>query len=159
MTPRAAAAALLTLGLLAPACASDGDGAGSSTTSAPAPSSSTEGTRTAAGEVLATYSRTGGLPGRRFEVVVRPDGTFEGGTGKPGRGRLGAAALEELRGLVAAFAAARPEPTYGTPVPDGFTTSVTAGGSLTSIVPGATAPPPVLLLVSFLAGLERQLPR
>ncbi len=112
-----------------------------------------------ASEVLATYRRTGGLAGRQFEVVVRPDGSFEGGTGRRGQGRLGASGLDELRMAVAAFGASAPAASYGVPSPDGFMTFVDAGGSSTTLLSGATPPPPVQRLVAFLAALERQLPR
>jgi len=116
-------------------------------------------TTTLAGEVLATYRRTGGMAGRRFEVVVRPDGTFEGGTGRSGQGRLGSSGLDELRTAVAAFGASAPAASYGTPSPASFMTFVDAGGSSTTLLSGATPPPPVQRLVAFLAALERQLPR
>ena len=149
---RGAATALVALVLLVPACGSE---AGSpATTSAPAGP-----TTVATGDALVTYSRSGGVGGWRFSVVVRPDGTFEGGSGKPGRGHLGVAALEELRGLVDAFVAAAPEPSYGRVVPDGFTTTLTAGERSTSVLSEADPPAPVQKLMGFLAGLERQLPR
>jgi ABC-type glycerol-3-phosphate transport system substrate-binding protein len=153
MSLRAAAAALLALGLLAPACGSAGDGGGAPT------STTTETVTTTAGDALVSYLRSGGVAGRQFQVVVRPDGTFEGGNGKPGRGHLGTSALDELRGLVAAFVAAGPRASYGNPAPDGFTTSIVAGGVTTSVLSDATPPPEVQQLLSFLAGLERQLPR
>ena len=145
---RGAATALVALVLLVPACGSEGD----------TPASGGPPT-VATGDALVTYSRSGGVAGWRFSVVVRPDGTFEGGSGKPGRGHLGGAALEELRGLVDAFVAAAPEPSYGRVVPDGFTTTLTAGDRSTSVLAEASPPTPVLKLMGFLAGLERQLPR
>jgi hypothetical protein len=149
---RGAVAALLAVGLLVPACGSEGGG--------PATTAASGGSTTvASGEALVTYSRTGGVAGVHFSVVVQPDGTFEGGSGKPGRGHLGGAALEELRGLVDAFLAAAPEPSYGRVVPDGFTTTVTAGDRSTSVLAEASPPAPVLKLLGFLAGLERQMPR
>jgi len=132
-------------------------------TTSPTAASSTSGVvptaATNGAGALATYSRTGGLAGKRFDVVVRPDGTFEGGTGKPAQARLGASGLDALRTLVAAFAAAAPQPRYGDPVADGLVSSVAAGGASTTVESGAPAPPAVQQLISFMAALERQLPR
>jgi hypothetical protein len=43
--------------------------------------------------------------------------------------------------------------------PDVLTTTVVAGGMSTTVLTGGDPPEPVVALVSFLAGLERQLPR
>ena len=151
---RSRAVALASLCLLLAACGSDGGRpvVTSPSTSGPATSVSTA-------DALASYRRTGGLAGQRFEVVVRPDGTFEGGAGTIGRGQLGTSALDELRRLVDGFVAARPAATYGRQVPDGFTTEVAARGTSTTLLTGGDPPSRVQQLVGFLAGLERQLPR
>ena len=156
MTAGVAAGALLALAmvLVAPACAYDQASAPPSTTAGPA-----GGPATPAADHLARYSRTGGSAGRRFEVVVRDDGTFEGGGGKPGRGHLGGDALHELRRLVADFRAARPEGSYGEVNPEVFVTTVAAGDTTTTVLTGGQPPEPVQALIGFLAGLERQLPR
>lgn len=151
---RAGAALVGCLALLLAACGSDGAGP---VTTPPPPSGPVTTVTTV--EALATYSRSGGLAGRRFEVVVRPDGTFAGGAASVGRGQLGAAALEELQRLVDAFVAARPAATYGQPAADGFTTEVAARGTSTTLLTGGDPPSWVQQLVGFLAGLERQLPR
>jgi hypothetical protein len=76
MSGRVVASAVVALAMLAPACGGGTEGSGAATTTrhpgAPAAT---------AGESLATYARSGGLAGRRFEVVVRPDGTFESTSG------------------------------------------------------------------------------
>ena len=150
----ALAAGLAALAALAPAC-------GSGTTQGTAATTTVVegGAATSAGPFLASYSRTGGLAGRRFEVVVRPDGTFEGGSGNGGRGHLGGGALDELRRLVAEFVAARPAGRYGDAHPDVLGTTVVAGDTATTVLTGGEPPRPVQALISFLAGLERQLPR
>lgn len=154
-------AGLLAAGMLLPACGSDDAGGAGTTTTAPAATVGTEAPRggsTIPQDVLVTYSRSGGIAGVSIEVVVRPDGTFEGGGAKPGRGRLAASGLDELKRLVDAYVEAEPRPSYGRVVPDGFATKVTAGSTSTTVLTDGDTPEAVARLVGFLAGLERQLP-
>jgi hypothetical protein len=152
---------LLAAAMLLVACGSDDAGDTGTTTSAPAATAGSQAPRggsTVLQDVLATYSRSGGIAGVTIEVVVRPDGTFEGVGDKPGRGRLAASGLDELKRLVDAFVKAKPRSSYGEVVPDGFVTRVTAAGTSTTVLTQGEPPEPVARLVGFLAGLERQLP-
>lgn len=113
----------------------------------PATSSAAQAsTATDADQMIAVFSRSGGIAGRTQTVMVQRDGTIairNGDAGAPmiQTAQADPAAIATLEAAINSDAWQQLDAQYGRQVPDGFAYTINAGGKQVQTFDGATNPP------------------
>lgn len=122
--------------------------AGKAGTSETTPSA---GNDQAGSDIVAIWTRTGGIAGLHEEMTVHADGTLilDRG-GKTQTGQVAPEFLRQLKELVASAAWQNIEPSYGRQSPDAFAYTVEAGGKSVQTYDGAQPPEPLAYVLQLL---------